>query len=284
MLVVAMPLSVSAKLPTVKITPAKKIWRVYSNTATITGRVSYSGGQVIVMYNSKGKPVDYQKMSNTGRAASFSLTTSKLKKGKSAIFYIKSLKSRNASNSATKAVAVSYIEATSGGNSIAATAEKLAWPLGTPTSKFSRKAGGRGYGNWAKVYKKWRPSASSYSDPETRVGSCCCHAVSTVVMEATKRKVGNLLPNTSSAAAAKKELQNSVGKSYTILAYNGNPKMLKRGDILTYAGGSGGHVEIYLGNGKIAEASHTNGYYLRVTKQLEKSVAGKDYFYVIRKK
>lgn len=105
---------VTANGASAKITPGRTIWTVYSNKATITGRVSYAGGQLVVLYNAKGKPVDYQKMPNTGRAADFSLSTSKLTKGKSAIFYIKSLKSKNVGKSGSRAIVVTYTDPVTG--------------------------------------------------------------------------------------------------------------------------------------------------------------------------
>lgn len=106
LIIATVPLTVYGQ--SCSVTPSKTIWVVYSDKLNITGRVSYAGGQLVVLYNLAGKPVGYQKMPNTGKAADFSIPTPTLKKDSVSFFYVKALKGKNVSASSARAIMISY--------------------------------------------------------------------------------------------------------------------------------------------------------------------------------
>ena len=72
---------------------------------------------------------------------------------------------------------------------------------------------------------------------------------------------------------------------FTRIKFDGKKSSLRRGDVLYYRNkGSGGHVWIYLGNGKAAEASHTSGYGGRITKvsNSKLNTSSKSVYYIFR--
>lgn len=161
----------------------------------------------------------------------------------------------------------SSASATSGGmnaaEAIARCADATSWKLGTASSKYKRQSGGKAYGPFSEIYKKWYPNASKSSDKSVAVGTCCCHYARTCLTEAIGRKVGDtLLPDQDIKSKAKKSLTNTLSKyGFTVTEWDGKQSSLQRGDIISYARKSGGgHVFIYLGGGIVAEAGHS-GYY-----------------------
>lgn len=175
---------------------------------------------------------------------------------------------QNGGNSAANATA----------EKIAATAETAAWPLGTPKSKYARESGGTPYGEFESIHKKYYPNES------IRKTACCCHSARTILSGATGKKIGNLLPNTESASAARNELVSSVsGTGLQVIAWDGNSKSLKRGDVCSFAWKrGGGHVFIYLGDGKIAEGNYSSKNYSHIIKDSYSGNSQYWYFYIIR--
>jgi cell wall-associated NlpC family hydrolase len=69
------------------------------------------------------------------------------------------------------------------------------------------------------------------------------------------------------------------------ITFDGNYSTLKRGDVLYYRNkSSGGHVWIFLGNHKAAEAAHGSGYGGRITKvgSSKLNINTKSVYYIFR--
>lgn len=170
----------------------------------------------------------------------------------------------------------------SGGEDIAAMAEKLAWPKGTSKNKYQKGKGGA-------PTKAFKDAWDKYYGGNISAAACCCHSARTVLAVTAGKKVKKtLLPQGKSAEKAKKNLEKAVnGLGYNVITWNGNISSLKRGDICTYrkTGGKEGHVFIYLGNGLAAHGGKTNGYYLRISgmNSSAKTTTGKCWYYIIRK-
>ena len=72
---------------------------------------------------------------------------------------------------------------------------------------------------------------------------------------------------------------------FTRIAFDGRKVSLQRGDVLYYRNkGEGGHVWIYLGNGKAAEGAHDSGYGGRITKVSSSKLktSNKEVYYIFR--
>lgn len=167
-----------------------------------------------------------------------------------------------------------------GGEIIAQTAEKMAYPEGTPDSKRDYTKGARGTDAMHKARDKYHPG---WSD---RKYACCCHGVGLILSEAFGKPIGSLLPN-KGKEGAKKDIEKKLkGLDFTVFDYDGNESSLQRGDILSYAKKSGGgHVYIYLGDGKTCEAHHSISYFAAIEnkKYSKPKPSSCDYYFVIRK-
>ncbi len=170
--------------------------------------------------------------------------------------------------------------------SIAKAAEYLAWPEGTPQSKYGRKQGGGPTPQFKKVYYELYPKYKNNSDASVRVGTCCCHFARTCVaygLGQTKKNVMTftLLPGSSSDEDTRKKMD-ALG--FDRISFNGKVSSLKRGDVLYYRHSDGGHVWIYLGNNRKAEGAHDSGYAGRITKIKGDTIStsGKSVYYIFR--
>ncbi len=162
---------------------------------------------------------------------------------------------------------------------IASTAERLAWPLGTKKAKYDHNKGGKAYGDFEAIKKKWKVGWKSYD---------CGTFVEVINREATgNKKIPYIM-----AKYNKKSFKKSVAKyGFTAFDWNGALSSLQRGDILTYKRSSNRqHVMIYLGNGLVAEAalsthtSPTTRQYGHISKMsaFKKRLSGKARYYVVR--
>ena len=148
---------------------------------------------------------------------------------------------------------------------IATAAEYYAWPLGTPKSKYCRFNGGGGTPQFKKDYRAYWPEFAKKSDKSVAAGTCCCHFARTCVVKGIGKKFKfTLLPNAGKDEYTK---QRMAEYGFTRIKFDGKKSSLRRGDVLYYRKKSGGgHVWIYLGDGKAAEGAHNSGYGGRITK------------------
>lgn len=166
---------------------------------------------------------------------------------------------------------------------IAAAAEYYAWPKGTSKSKYGRKQGGGSTSQFMADYRNWWPNYKNSSDASVKAGTCCCHFARTCVVKGLGKKFSfTLLPSDSSKDEGTKNKMAKLG--FTRMKFDGKTSSLRRGDVLYYRNkGHGGHVWIYLGNQRAAEASHTSGYAGRITtKGKTMSTSDKSVYYVFR--
>lgn len=167
---------------------------------------------------------------------------------------------------------------------IASAAEYYAWPEGTPKSKYCRFNGGGGTPQFMEDYRKFWPSFKNRSDKSVAAGTCCCHFARTCVVKGLGKKFSfTLLPSSSSKDEYTRDQMAKLG--FTRITFDGKKSSLKRGDVLYYRNkGSGGHVWIYLGNGKAAEASHGSGYGGRITtvSSSKLNINTKSVYYIFR--
>ncbi len=166
---------------------------------------------------------------------------------------------------------------------IARAAEYYAWPAGTPDSKTKRQKGGGNKPEFMRDYRNWWPKYKNNSDPSQKAGTCCCHWARTCVVKALGRKpfTFTLLPNSGKDEYTRKEM---AKLGFSRIAFDGKKSSLRRGDVLYYRNkGSGGHVWIYLGNSKAAEASHS-GYAGRITtvNSYKLKTSNKSVYYIFR--
>lgn len=159
---------------------------------------------------------------------------------------------------------------------IAKTAERLAYPEGTLKSKWhgGSKIRHKAVKSWGALpvkptpefraaMDKWFPKhwntkayGGSYG---ARYGSCCCHSTKVIVSEAMGKKMPNSLANP--------EKYKKHGFTVTYVKGKDNiNSTLKRGDIVTAKGNGYHHTMIYLGNGKVAEGGLTNCNFSHITK------------------
>ena len=180
----------------------------------------------------------------------------------------------------------------SGGELIAVTAERLAWPEGTPTSKYDYDEGGTPTDAAAAAADKWYPELKngSWAGRSGRYWkmACCCHSANVIVREACQTNtIGNLLPNVGSADAAKQSLENALeGQGFSIFPYDGHESSLQRGDVLSYSKKSGGgHVWIYLGEGKSADGGRNSNSFSHVkgSQNRDANLNDYNYYFVMRK-
>lgn len=167
---------------------------------------------------------------------------------------------------------------------IAQAAEYYAWPAGTPKSKYCRFNGGGGTPQFIKDYRKYWPNFKNRSDKSVAAGTCCCHFARTCVVKGLGKKFSfTLLPGSSSKDEYTKQQMAKLG--FTRIKFDGKKSSLRRGDVLYYRNkGSGGHVWIYLGNSKAAEASHNSGYGGRITSvgSYKLKTSNKSVYYIFR--
>ena len=167
-----------------------------------------------------------------------------------------------------------------GPSAIVNTAISLAWPEKTPVS----------------TYKKSPTNAQRSAGKKCGVSAAAdCGNFATIVL---RNALGNnSIPNFLNAALNTKgslKLMQAKAKPYGFTAFNwdGNINSLYPGDVLVYkkngntSSGRGQHIFIYLGNRKVAEASHTKHYYGYIdTKTPGKGVLSKSdrkFYYVLR--
>lgn len=166
---------------------------------------------------------------------------------------------------------------------IASAAEYYAWPLGTPKIKYCRFDGGGGTSQFLADYRKFWPNFKNSSDKSVAAGTCCCHFARTCVVKALGKKFSfTLLPGSGKDEYTKNKM---AALGFTRITFDGNKSSLKRGDVLYYRNkGTGGHVWIYLGNNKAAEAAHNSGYGGRITKvgSNKLKTSNKEVYYVFR--
>ena len=169
-----------------------------------------------------------------------------------------------------------------GGEIIAATAELLAYPEGTPVSGYDYDGGARGTDAMHKARDKWHPDWDDYKY------ACCCHSASLIISEALQKPINSLLINTESESDAKAAIEKELeGLNFDVFPYSGKGDTLKRGDILSYAKKSGGgHVWIYLGENKYIDGSRTNNWFSHwnTADSVDENVSDYHYYLVIRKR
>ena len=180
----------------------------------------------------------------------------------------------------------------SGGELIAVTAERLAWPEGTAVSKYDYDMGGTPTDAAAAAADQWYPSLKngSWNGRSGRYWqmACCCHSANVIVREACQTdKIGNLLPNTNSPSEAQKSLESALeGQGFTVFPYDGKESSLKRGDVLSYNKKSGGgHVWIYLGDGKSADGGRGSNVFSHISHSHNRdaNLSNYHYYFVMRK-
>ena len=180
----------------------------------------------------------------------------------------------------------------SGGELIAVTAERLAWPEGTAHSQYDYDEGGKPTDAAAAAADKWYPVLKNGTYNGKGGGywkmACCCHSANVIVREACQTdKIGNLLPNVSSPEAAKRELEQALeGQGFSVIPYDGHESSLQRGDVLSYAKKSGGgHVWIYLGDGKSADGGRTSNVFSHISGSRNRDVdlSNYHYYFIMRK-
>lgn len=166
---------------------------------------------------------------------------------------------------------------------IASAAEYYAWPEGTPKSKYCRFNGGGSTRQFMADYRKFWPNFKNSKDASVAAGTCCCHFARTCVVKALGKKFSfTLLPGSSKDEYTKNKM---AELGFTRITYDGNISSLRRGDVLYYRNkGTGGHVWIYLGNGKAAEGAHNSGFGGRITKVSGNKLktSNKTVYYVFR--
>lgn len=260
----------------------------------VEGSISIAQGQRVVLYNKKGKPISLQTMPNNGLSANFKLPTPKLKKGTN-VFVVRSEKTGDvpASNAATIVLNLTdrpeykspsssspsgIIPASGMAERIAATAESLAWPADEKSS-------------WKKPFGNTKSLAKEVG---MKGASADCGNYVQIVMRAAtgNHKIPNFLGKALSTKGNVSDMDN-IAKKYGFSAFNwdGENSSLVRGDILVYknkgdtSSGAGQHIFVYLGGGKIAEASHTDKYYGHIREKnhpLKKSGKSRKFYYVVR--
>lgn len=104
-ILITMPLMVFAASTKITFTEGSR-YVSYPNGNYIGGKLSRKNSQYVVLYNSKGKLLDYKKTDSSGK---FDFYTGNLKKGNN-IFYVKSLKAGSADASPTYKVTLNYAE------------------------------------------------------------------------------------------------------------------------------------------------------------------------------
>ncbi len=166
---------------------------------------------------------------------------------------------------------------------IANAAEYYAWPEGTSKKKYCRFDGGGGTSQFMKDYRAYWPNFANKSDKSVAAGTCCCHFARTCVVKALGKKFSfTLLPNSGKDEYTKTKM---AKLGFTRYKFDGKKSSLVRGDVLYYRNkGGGGHVWIYLGNGKCAEASHGRGYGGRITaiNNNKLKLSNKSVYYLFR--
>lgn len=165
---------------------------------------------------------------------------------------------------------------------VALKAEELAWPYGTSVKKYCRLMGGGGTSAFKKAYKEKMGKYTKSSDRNVATGCCCCHSTRTIMISifGSDFKKINMLPGSSKKDETLKKAMESHGFKRTKYPYD--VKQLRRGDVCYYRSSGAGHVWIYLGNNRCAEASHTKGFALRVTKFHGSLNKKKDVYYLFR--
>lgn len=160
---------------------------------------------------------------------------------------------------------------------IAQTAETLAWPYGTDKKIYKHSYGARRFSSWSELdtarptqafmdaYDKARPGHWKLSQkyPFTRIGASCDVFVGVVIKTAGYGYVGYSHP-----------AQNSFFKNkdkYERISYNN----IQRGDICDKC--AGGHVMIYVGNGKVAHAGYSSRWFGHIGKETNCSKCGAIY-------
>ena len=166
---------------------------------------------------------------------------------------------------------------------IASAAEYYAWPEGTPKSKYCRFNGGGSTSQFMADYRKFWPSFKNSKDKSVAAGTCCCHFARTCVVKGLGKTFSfTLLPGASKDEYTREKM---AKLGFTRITFDGKKSSLRRGDVLYYRNkGPGGHVWIYLGNGKAAEGAHDSGYGGRITRVSNSKLktSNKEAYYIFR--
>lgn len=146
---------------------------------------------------------------------------------------------------------------TTNAEKILAMAKKCAWPYGTAKSKY-RYPGGSATADFKKAIAKAYPDRSKWGK-QTRAGASCDVFVGTVI-----RACG---VDTKFPRGLDGVLKHMKGNSKWQLTAAKNESAMKPGDVVYQEyKGNGGHIYIYLGGGKIANAHHSGKTYGIVEK------------------
>lgn len=166
----------------------------------------------------------------------------------------------------------------SGGEIIAQTAERMAYPEGTPDSERDYDSGARGTDAMTAARDKYHSDWSPYKY------ACCCHSTGLILSEALGTPIGSLLPY-KNHDAAKKDIEGKLkGLDFEVFDFDGNESSLQRGDVLTFSE-SYGHTFIYLGNGKTCEGHRSLNQFSCIEEYGgDPKPSDCEYFFVIRKK
>lgn len=148
------------------------------------------------------------------------------------------------------------IDAKTSGEKIADMAKKCAWPYGTAKSKY-KYPGGSATADFKKAIAKAYPDRSKWGK-QTRAGASCDVFVGTVI-----RASGI---DTSFPRGLDGVVKHCAGSPKWNLTGIKSESKMKPGDIIyqTYSGG--GHIFVYLGGGKIANAHYVGKSYGIVQK------------------
>ena len=135
------------------------------------------------------------------------------------------------------------------GDKLADKAKALAWPEGTPKSKCGYPDGSATM-NFKAAINRAYPDRSKWGK-QTRAGASCDVFVGTCVRDAG---IDKSFPR--GLDGVEKHCKDS--KAWQTIKGIKNESQLKPGDVVFYKYPGGGHIFIYLGNGKVANA-HYNG-------------------------
>lgn len=138
---------------------------------------------------------------------------------------------------------------------IVAMAQACAWPAGTSSSKY-KYPGGKPTAAYKEALNKAYPNRSKWSDRPKKGVSCDVFVGTVLRASGVDPKWPRGLDGVRKYAAS---------SSYMYLAQCKSTKNLQPGDVIFYLKkGGGGHIAIYLGNGKIANAHYVGKTYGRI--------------------
>lgn len=196
-------------------------------------------------------------------------------------------KEREDNNNDTSSTTQNNSTTTATGEKIASTAEKIAWPKGTPVSTYKSKP----YANSYSLAKKYDVST---------IYDCGQFAKLVWRVSLDSKKMPNPLNIMLKNRTSQSKLNNAVSKyGFKAIKWDGKLKSLQRGDIITYkkpgdtSSGAGQHAMIYLGTNSsgrpmVAEGARGRHYYghisVKTANKGQFKLGNYAYYYIIRSK